>query len=63
MATDFEKVLMNRDGVTKSEAAKSKQEARQAVYDMLEDGCGYDEIEEMLADDYGLEMDYIMDLV
>ena len=61
--TDFEKALMNRDGLNKEEAKIRRAEARAELYAMLEDGDGYDDIEDMLACDYGLEMDYIFDLI
>lgn len=61
--TEFERVLMHRDDVTKAEVKRQRQEARQSLYDMLDEGCSYDDIEEMLAGDYGLEMDYIFDLL
>ena len=61
--TSFEQVLINRDGVSKEEAKRMRAEARAEMYAMLEDGDSYDEIEDMLEYDYGLEMDYIFDLL
>lgn len=61
--TEFEQALMHRDGDTKAEAAKHKQEAREQILSILEDGGGYDEVEDLLACEYGLEMDYIFDLI
>ena len=63
MVTEFEKVLMNRDGMTKVEAHKERQNASEILFDMLEDGAGYEEVEDVLMGEYGLEMDYIMDLL
>jgi hypothetical protein len=60
--TDFEKVLMNRDGMTKEEAKAERKRASEEFYNYINDGADYDDIEEML-DDYGLEMDYIFDLL
>lgn len=63
MVTEFEKVLMNRDNMTKEEAHKKYQNASEMIFDMLEDGAGYEEVEDALMCEYGLEMDYIMDLL
>ena len=58
--TEFEKVLMERDGLTEAEAKEERKRARAEFYEALED---YDDVEEMLMCDYGLEMDYIFDLI
>lgn len=63
MITEFEKVLMNRDGDNKEEAQQHREEARQELYDILENGGGYDDVEDMMLGYYGLEMDYIFDLL
>ena len=63
MVTEFEKVLINRDNMTKEEAYKEYQNASEMLFDMLEDGAGYEEVEDVLMCEYGLEMDYIMDLL
>ena len=63
MVTEFEKVLMNRDNMTKEEAHKEYQNASEMIFDMWEDGAGYEEVEDTLMCEYGLEMDYIMDLL
>ena len=63
MVTEFEKVLMNRDNMTKEETHKEYQNASEMIFDMLEDGAGYEEVEDTLMCEYGLEMDYIMDLL
>lgn len=63
MMTSFEEVLISRDGLTKSEARREKEEVRNTILEMLEDGDGYDDIEDFLMYDYGLEMDYVEDLL
>ena len=63
MVTEFEKVLMNRDNMTKEEVHREYQNASEMLFDMLEDGAGYEEVEDALMCEYGLEMDYIMDLL
>lgn len=61
--TEFEKALIHRDEISKTEAKKEKKKARQALYDILDNGGDYDDVEDMLAGDYGLEMDYVLDLI
>lgn len=61
--TEFERVLMERDKAEKEDARRSRQDARNAIYDILEDGGSYDDVEDFLAGEYGLEMDYIFDLL
>lgn len=61
--TDFEKVLMKRDGMTREEAKNARRDAREEIMEMIEDGASYDEVADMLADDYMLEMDYLFDLI
>lgn len=63
MVTEFENVLMNRDDMTKEEAHKERQNASEMLCNMLENGAGYEDVEEALMCEYGLEMDYIMDLL
>lgn len=64
--TDFEKVLMNRDGMSREEAKAERQRARAELQEYLAEGetfSTYEDIEDMLLYDYGLEMDYIFDLL
>lgn len=61
--TSFEKVLMRRDGLTAKEAKQEKEEAMQKINEIVSSTGSYSEVEEMLLSDYGLEMDYIMDLI
>ena len=63
MVTEFEKVLISRDNMTKEEAHRERQNASEMLFDMLEDGADYEDIEDTLMCEYGLEMDYIMDLL
>ena len=57
------KILMNRDGVSAKEARALVEETREEINDVLSSGGSYDEIEEIIADNLGLEMDYIFDLI
>ena len=57
--TEFEKVLMNRDGMTEEEAKEEKRIARKNFYQAIEEGWGEDFLEE----EYGLEPDYLFDVL
>lgn len=61
--TDFEKVLVNRDNITAKQAKRERNRAEEMLYSILDEGGSYGEVEEMLIDEYGLEMDYIFDLM
>lgn len=61
--TDFEQVMMNRDGMTKAEAKAEKRRIREEFYRMIAEGASYDDIEDMMMDECGLEMDYIDELI
>lgn len=56
-------VLKRRDNLTEQEAVSEVETARGHLYDIIDCGGGIDEVEDMLACDYGLELDYIMDLL
>lgn len=60
--TDIEKVLMHRDGMTQSEAHAHYDSMREEFNAMIDEGCGYDEVEGYLLSE-GFEMDYIYDLM
>lgn len=53
-------ILMKRDGMSRAEAITLVTEVR----GMIEDADGdYDEAEQIMIDELGLEMDYIMDIL
>ena len=53
-------ILMKRDGMSRAEAVALVAEVR----GMIEDAGGdYDEAEQIMIDELGLEMDYIMDIL
>lgn len=56
-------ILMERDELTEEEAREQVEEAVEAINDILASGGSYEEAEEILLDDLGLEMDYIFDLL
>lgn len=61
--TEFERTLMNRDGLSREEAREELIAAREDFYALVDDGASYSEVEEMMLDEYGLEMDYLMDFI
>ena len=61
--TDFEQVMMNRDHMTKAEARAEKNRIREELLEMIEDGASYEDVEDMLLGECGLEMDYLLDLI
>lgn len=56
------KVLMERDGLTESEAIAQVKECKQHMMKFIEAG-NYDAAEIVLEEDLGLELDYIFDLI
>jgi len=56
-------ILMERDELTEEEAREQVEEAVELINEVLESGGSYEEAEEILLDDLGLEMDYIFDLL
>lgn len=61
--TDFEKVMINRDGMTRDEAREERERVSNEIAEAIGDGASYCDIEDMLSYDCGLEMDYIFDLI
>ena len=56
-------ILMERDELTEEEAREQVEEAVELINEILDSGGSYEEAEEILLDDLGLEMDYIFDLL
>ena len=54
-------ILMERDELTEEEAREQVEDAVEAINDILENGGSYEEAEDVLLEDLGLEMDYIFD--
>ena len=58
--TELESVLVTRDGMTEDEAAQAVAEAREELLERIEDGdMPFDICEEI----FGLEPDYLLDLI
>lgn len=56
------KILMKRDDMTREEAESRVEEVRELLEDAVVTGS-YNKAEDILADEIGLEMDYIFDLI
>ena len=55
------KILMERDGMTYEEAKEAYEDTREEMLQSIEDG--YLDADEILADNLGLELDYIFDFI
>lgn len=55
-------ILMKRDSVTKEEAESRLAECRRLCDECLEDG-NYDGVEDTIASELGLELDYLFDIL
>ena len=56
-------ILMERDELTEEEAKEQVEEVAEHINEIVTSGGSYEEAEEILLDDLGLEMDYIFDLL
>jgi len=66
MKTGYDRIiaiLMERDELTEEEAREQVEDAVDAINDIMENGGSYEEAEDVLLEDLGLEMDYIFDLL
>lgn len=55
-------ILMKRDGLTKDEAEQRVEETREMMNDAVDSG-DYEEVEDIMCSELGLEMDYIFDIL
>ena len=53
-------ILCRRDGISFNEATRQVNRVRKEIYNS---NLSYDEVEQIMADELGLEMDYIFDLM
>ena len=59
---NLKEVFMRRDGLTEREAEEMIEQMRDEVLEILDESGSYEEVEDLLLDEYGVEMDYIMEL-
>ena len=57
------KILMERDGMTEEKAKAEVKAGREDIYNAIADGSTTDDVEDMLSDLFGLEPDYIFDIL
>lgn len=57
------KVLMNRDGMSQLGAENRFEEVKEMVNNEIECGGDYDVVEDIIAGELGLEMDYLFDFL
>lgn len=55
------KILMNRDGLTYEEAREEYEITQEEILKSI--AGGYDDVEDILLNNLGLEMDYIFDFI
>ena len=55
-------IFKTRDGLNEKEAKNEVHRLQNDIMEIITNGSGYDEVEELLLDE-GLEMDYVMDLL
>ena len=55
------KILMNRDGLTYEEAKEEYEATQEEILESVADG--YCDVEDILLNNLGLEMDYIFDFI
>ena len=60
---DTIRVLMNRDDLSESEATERFNEVKGMILTELECGTSYSGVEDILASELGLEMDYLFDFI
>ena len=57
------RVLMQRDNMSQLDAERRLEEVREMVNDEIECGGDYDVVEDIIASELGLEMDYLFDVL
>ena len=56
-------VLVRRDGYEREDAEQAVFDARLEVADMIAQGCGLFDVEDFIEQEFGLEPDYLMELL
>ena len=59
----MKEVLMNRDNMNEVEANNEVKTARENMWDIIDNGGTLADLEDMMMCDYGLEMDYLEELL
>lgn len=61
--SNFEQALIHRDKLSREEAMRERRRARAEIWEMIENGASYDDVEDFMSSEFGLEMDYIDELI
>lgn len=59
----MKEVLMNRDNMNEVEANNEVNNARGNLWNIIDNGGTLEDLEDMMMCDYGLEMDYLEELL
>ena len=59
----MKEVLMNRDNMSEVEANNEIKTAKENMWDIIDNGGTLADLEDMMLCDYGLEMDYLEELL
>lgn len=54
------RILMRRDHMSRQEAIEFCQETQEEIYECIESGGSYDDVENIIASNLGLEPDYMI---
>ena len=56
-------ILMERDELTYEEAKEQVSDVADSIKELLADGGSYEEVEDIMLYELGLEMDYVFDML
>ena len=56
---DLVKMIARRDNISINEAYDAIEECRTTIMRLIDEGSGYDEVADILANDLGIEPDYL----
>ncbi len=59
----LKQTLIDRDGISEEDARVQIEQAQSDLYDIMDSGGSLDEAQELIEDVFGLEPDYLEDLL
>ena len=63
MHNEMKDALIKRDGMTEDEAESAIREFTSDLYDQIEHGANLTQLEDLIAGEFGLEPDYLEELL
>ena len=63
MTDTIKSTIMRRDGLTSDKADRLIEEAQEELETAIEEGCSLDTAEQIIADYFSLEPDYLVELL